>query len=284
MIKVTYNGEELTYKRWVFPGGEVGVKFDNLEKTYYHHYIVIAVMHQTITAEDQLVIINLINALNENGYTNINLYMHYFPYARQDRVCNKGESFGLKVFLNMLNTVNFSCLYTFDVHNFDAMLKLTASLKCRYHDFNSGYFLIRLRDEGYLDSDTTIVLPDKGATKKLTDPNMIFDKVRNVETGQITGMEIIHDESDVSEEYLVIDDICEGGRTFIELAKLFKEVKGKETQINLYVTHGIFSNNAVEKLLDFYSKIYVNFMKESDYYKLTDSQQDNVFVNTLINA
>ena len=29
MIKVTYNGEELTYKRWVFPGGEVGVKFDN---------------------------------------------------------------------------------------------------------------------------------------------------------------------------------------------------------------------------------------------------------------
>jgi ribose-phosphate pyrophosphokinase len=83
---------------------------------------------------------------------------------------------------------------------------------------------------------------------------------------------------------LVIDDICEGGRTFIELAKLFKEVKGKETQINLYVTHGIFSNNAVEKLLDFYSKIYVNFMKESDYDKLTDSQQDNVFVNTLINA
>ena len=251
MIKVTYNGEELTYKRWVFPGGEAGVKFDNLEKTYYHHYIVIAVMHQTITAEDQLVIINLINALNENGYTNINLYMHYFPYARQDRVCNKGESFGLKVFLNMLNTVNFSCLYTFDVHNFDAMLKLTASLKCRYHDFNSGYFLIRLRDEGYLDSDTTIVLPDKGATKKL-------DIIKGIHKGKIIVADKVRIDGKVkhtisenpSGKVLVLDDICDGGATFLSLSGLLTNA----SHATLAVSHGIFSKGLVE-LLDYYDDI-----------------------------
>lgn len=203
-------------------------------------------------------------------------------YTRYDRVMfeNKTDSFGAKVFADAVNNLNFDFVQLFDCHsevmldlinksiNIDQNTLLQDTLYC-FNDFIGDY---------------NIVAPDKGATKKLTDPNMIFDKVRNVETGQITGMEIIHDESDVSKEYLVIDDICEGGRTFIELAKLFKEVKGKETQINLYVTHGIFSNNAVEKLLDFYSKIYVNFMKESDYDKLTDSQQDNVFVNTLINA
>lgn len=203
-------------------------------------------------------------------------------YTRYDRVMfeNKTDSFGAKVFADAVNNLNFDFVQLFDCHS-EIMLDLIN--KSVNIDQNT-----LLQDTLYhfndFIGDYNIVAPDKGATKKLTDPNMIFDKVRNVETGQITGMEIIHDESDVSKEYLVIDDICEGGRTFIELAKLFKEVKGKETQINLYVTHGIFSNNAVEKLLDFYSKIYVNFMKESDYDKLTDSQQDNVFVNTLINA
>lgn len=203
-------------------------------------------------------------------------------YTRYDRVMfeNKTDSFGAKVFADAVNNLNFDFVQLFDCHS-EVMIDLIN--KSVNIDQNT-----LLQDTLYhfndFIGDYNIVAPDKGATKKLTDPNMIFDKVRNVETGQITGMKIIHDESDVSKEYLVIDDICEGGRTFIELAKLFKEVKGKETQINLYITHGIFSNNAVEKLLDFYSKIYVNFMKESEYDKLTDSQQNNVFVNTLINA
>lgn len=251
MIKVTYNDEELTYKRWVFPGGEVGIKFDNLEKAHPHHYVVIAVMHQTITPEDQLVIINLIDALNQRNYKNIHLYMHYLPYARQDRVCSDGESFGLKVFLNMLNTVNFTCLYTFDVHNFDAMLKLTASMKYVYHDFNSVYFLIRLRDEGYLDSDTTIVLPDKGAAKKL-------DTIKCVHKGKIIVADKVRIDGKVkhtisenpSGKVLVLDDICDGGATFLSLSGLLTNA----SHATLAVSHGIFSKGLVE-LLDYYDDI-----------------------------
>jgi ribose-phosphate pyrophosphokinase len=41
-------------------------------------------------------------------------------------------------------------------------------------------------------------------------------------------------------DFLIVDDICDGGRTFIELAKVLRPwTTGK---IYLYVTHGIFSN------------------------------------------
>jgi len=38
---------------------------------------------------------------------------------------------------------------------------------------------------------------------------------------------------------VIVDDICDGGRTFIELARVLKE-KGAN-KVALYVTHGIFS-------------------------------------------
>lgn len=253
MIKVNF-GKDLSYKKWVFPGGEVGVKFDDLEDVNpkFNYHVNVSVIHQRITAEDQIVILNLIDALNQKGFTNIHLYMCYLPYARQDRVCSDGESFALKVFLNMLNTVKFNCLYTFDVHNFDAVLNLTFNMKYRYHDYNSGYFLISLRDYGYLDSDTTIVLPDKGAAKKL-------DVVKDIHKGKIIIADktrgnigqVIHTiPENPSGKVLVLDDICDGGATFLSLAGLLTAAD----DVTLAVSHGIFSKGLVE-LLDHYDSI-----------------------------
>jgi ribose-phosphate pyrophosphokinase len=39
--------------------------------------------------------------------------------------------------------------------------------------------------------------------------------------------------------FLIVDDICDGGRTFIELAKVLRPLTNGS--IFLYVTHGIFS-------------------------------------------
>ncbi len=49
---------------------------------------------------------------------------------------------------------------------------------------------------------------------------------------------------------VIVDDICDGGRTFIELAKTLKE--GGAQRVVLYVTHGIFSKGIypLEKYID----------------------------------
>jgi ribose-phosphate pyrophosphokinase len=44
---------------------------------------------------------------------------------------------------------------------------------------------------------------------------------------------------DGARDFLIVDDICDGGRTFIELAKVLRPLTSG--QVKLYVTHGIFS-------------------------------------------
>jgi ribose-phosphate pyrophosphokinase len=54
---------------------------------------------------------------------------------------------------------------------------------------------------------------------------------------------------------MVVDDICDGGRTFMGLGELIKEQTGRKPF--LYVTHGIFSYNSLPKLVEIYSDIFV---------------------------
>ncbi len=59
-------------------------------------------------------------------------------------------------------------------------------------------------------------------------------------TGKITHTDVFSPAPIEGYDCFIVDDICDGGRTFIELAKTLKE-KGAE-KIYLYITHGIFSN------------------------------------------
>ena len=95
-------------------------------------------------------------------------------------------------------------------------------------------------------TDCVLVSPDAGANKKVLSVAKAYgglkviraDKVRNTSTGEITGTEVYCD--DLSGAHcVIIDDICDGGYTFIKLAEKLKE-KGAG-MITLYVTHGIFS-------------------------------------------
>jgi ribose-phosphate pyrophosphokinase len=93
-----------------------------------------------------------------------------------------------------------------------------------------------------------LVSPDAGAYKKVYDVAKEFKikniitatKVRDMVTGNIlrTEIPILDQHNDLM--YVIVDDICDGGRTFVELAKVIKE--GRPTaKVYLVVTHGIFS-------------------------------------------
>ena len=104
-----------------------------------------------------------------------------------------------------------------------------------------------------------LVSPDAGSLKKVSKVAREFnckmvraDKTRSVIDGSITGT-VVYSESVGDKDFLIIDDICDGGRTFIELAKeLRKLTTGK---IKLYVTHGIFSKG-LDVLTEHIDEIY----------------------------
>ena len=65
-------------------------------------------------------------------------------------------------------------------------------------------------------------------------------KVRDVATGQIMKTEIDSDQLVGVDTAIIVDDICDGGRTFTELSKVIRE-SGFQGELILCVTHGIFS-------------------------------------------
>lgn len=188
----------------------------------------------------------------------VHLYLDYVPYGRQDRVCNKGEAFGLKVFCNMVNSMNFTSVTIEDPHS-----DVTPALldRCRvvsqsqvvkkdhYLDEATGYEL------KYFLKTAGIVSPDAGSNKKIGEVCKVLgkdsfiraDKKRDLSTGEI--VETVVYSSIVPVDCLIVDDLCDGGRTFKELAKALKE-KGAE-RVGLFVTHGIFSRGKDLDYIDF---------------------------------
>lgn len=230
--------------------------------------------------EDPQSIIHLmmtVNALQEAGIKDIDLDVLYLPYARQDRVCHTGEAFGLKVICKILNNLEVSTLRLWDVHNHDATQEYLNSWV--WHWEANDVFIRHHIFQDFDMSNLILCAPDKGArdrvdlivkTFDLGTP-VYLDKTRNPETGAIESVGI----SDKArapayvEGYnvMVIDDICDGGATFIKAAIALRAAKA--ANLYLYVTHGIF-RHGLEDLLQYYSHIYCHHVLDDAHFQSTD--------------
>ena len=64
-------------------------------------------------------------------------------------------------------------------------------------------------------------------------------KTRDFESGKLTGFHM-EDDLPTTGRFLIVDDICDGGGTFVGLAAAIRE-KTPHVGLDLWVTHGIFS-------------------------------------------
>jgi ribose-phosphate pyrophosphokinase len=74
--------------------------------------------------------------------------------------------------------------------------------------------------------------------------------------------------------FVICDDICDGGRTFIEIAKAIRDIRPKEIfndKIYLCVTHGIFSAGFEELEKYFTAILTTNSVKEDSFYTQSES-------------
>lgn len=280
MLKIIRENQEFSYKTFLFPAGEVGFKFEEsaIEKVAFYAKtkefqpgapidIITRIQNSNDFIELAMAKNAILNLLQEFPSPKVNLILPYVPYARQDRVCVKGESFSVKVFAELINGLNFTSVTICDPHS-EVVPALLNNVKVisqydiitRWSDFISRVFK----------NPSVFVSPDAGSNKKTSVLAKFFshnefvraDKLRDLSTGQIKET-IVYCDDFKGKDVFCADDIIDGGRTFIELAKVCKAKNcGKFV---LYATHGVFSKGVEELLNNGVDEIWTTNSYKTEY-------------------
>lgn len=234
-------------KFWTFPGGERSVKLTPRQEFFVGNIVVRMAFKGSDDLMDLMLTVNALrNMYGQNRKLALNV--PYLPFSRQDRVMTEGESFGLQAAVAMINLCNFDEVTTMDVHSDVASALFPAgvfySIPQEVVWESTVDSLARLETNR---SRVVLISPDAGALKKIyklakrTDLRVVeAKKIRDVATGQIVKTDIEECELINVDTAIIVDDICDGGRTFVELAKEIRR-GGYQGDLILCVTHGIFS-------------------------------------------
>jgi ribose-phosphate pyrophosphokinase len=193
------------------------------------------------------------DAMRRVGHKRIAL-IPYLPGARQDR----GIPLGAKVYADFLNSLGLEQIICFDPHS-DVMPALINNLTVVGLNNLSSEFWHSLAYslDPYDEPFAGVICPDVGARKRaelvanqLDVPVYQAMKHRDFVTGKLSGFTCEPLPEGVS--FLVVDDICDGGGTFLGLAEA---INVPREQLALWVSHGIFSAG-FEKLSANYGAIH----------------------------
>ncbi|MDX8552877.1 ribose-phosphate diphosphokinase [Tenacibaculum sp. 1B UA] len=239
----------IDYNFFTFSGGEPHIKIiSKLENVTE-----VTITHRIQSFNDIGTLLLATNALKNMGITKLHVVLPYFPAARQDRLMVSGEPLSVKVYADIINAQNFESVTVFDPHS-----EVTPALLNNCKVVDNHKFIKQVTQQ--LSDDLILTSPDGGALKKiykvaahLQNYEVVeCSKSRNVKTGQLTGFKVYTDNLQ-GKDCLIVDDICDGGGTFLGLAK---ELKAKNAG-NLYlaVSHGIFSKG-FEELEKYFTKIF----------------------------
>lgn len=241
-----------------FPGGErhARLPIGAIEQVGdVRDWIIEARVYTPTDIMDLMLVTDALRRVVPVGST-LRLVMPYVPYARQDRVAVEGEPLSIKVFCNLINALAFDAVEIWDPHSdvTPALLNNVTIVPTK------SLMLMALGEKGcaYLLRDCVFVAPDAGARKRVMklaqtfNTDVIFaDKARDPLTGALSGAEVKGDLP--ARPLLVVDDICDGGGTFIELAKVLRAKTNMP--LYLYVTHGLFTKG-LEPLMAHYAKVF----------------------------
>lgn len=277
-----------------FPDGQQQVRLEGLEiermkNSYSSNYDVnIFIKSRLNNFQDLELICCSVASLTELGIKNIHLYTPYFLGSRSDRKFEEASNNYLKkVICPIINSLNFQSVTVWDPHSdvLEACLNNFKKINNLALVDDALSYLIKDEEEDQI----VLVSPDAGSYKKIFDVAMNFgikkiitaSKARDLKTGEILQTVIPELNQDNNLKYVIVDDICDGGRTFIELAKGIKSSR-PTAEIYLIVTHGIFSGGfySLNEVLDgiFCTNSYedIESKKHDDKGSTTNSRGSSV--------
>ncbi|QSW87090.1 ribose-phosphate pyrophosphokinase [Flavobacterium endoglycinae] len=229
------NQDQIKSQSFTFSGGEPHIKivpdFDTNRK--------VTITHRLNSFNDLGLLCITVDALRRMDVKIIDLFIPYFPAARQDRVMIPGEPLSVKVYADIINAMQLNKVFVFDAHS-----EVTPALLNNCTVIPNYTFIKEVLNR--IGENVKLISPDGGALKKIYKVSEFLggvevvecSKSRDVKTGKLSGFKVYNDDLEGT-DCLIVDDICDGGGTFVGLAEELK----KKNAGNLYlaVSHGIFN-------------------------------------------
>ena len=278
ILNLAYSdNSEINYKVSKFPDGQQSI---TITSGIYNENVPVLIKSRLNSFMDLELIICATQCLKEMGVKNISLYIPYCIGGRSDRkFVDGGINYIKTVIAPILNSQNYKEVIILDSHS-DILEACINNFKKNTNVDLVRFALSLIDNKDGAQGRTAFISPDAGALKKIYDLAKIFkaenvttaSKVRDVLTGNIVRTELPTMNLDGIEQFVIIDDICDGGRTFIELAKVIKQETNKP--IYLIVSHGIFSAGIGELNIYFSGIFCTNSVKDINE---TNIKQLNVF-------
>lgn len=243
------NAAKISFESFIFPGGEPHIKITSDIPPGAS----ITITHRARSFQDIGLIMMATDALRRMGAAKISLFLPYFPAARQDRIMVPGEPLSVKVYADLINALQFQQVTVFDPHS-----EVTPALLDHCKVVHNHAFIREVCAD--IGEALCLVSPDGGALKKIYQLSTSLDgievvecgKSRDVKTGKLKNFKVYADDLG-GKNCLIVDDICDGGGTFVGLAEALKQKNAGK--LFLAVSHGIFSKGT-EALLPHFDKIY----------------------------
>lgn len=253
-MKIIHLNTGKNVKITLFPDSQPHINLQNIEEGDEVKVIC------SITDTNKLLqLLETANALDNLFASKKVLVIPYLMGARYDRLMQAGDSIDLKVVADLINMCGFEKVYLYDVHSEVSLLLIKNAVAI------TNEALVKAYDK----TDAVLICPDAGASKKVGKyfgwNNNIKDivycsKNRELSTGKLT-LEILEPQQCENRNCVIIDDICDGGGTFLAIAE-----KIKPAHLTLIVTHGIFSKG-FDTLYKYFQQIIVS----NSLYKNYDS-------------
>ena len=200
-------------------------------------------------ANDNLMeLLIMADALRRSSASRITAVIPYFGYARQDRRSKARTPISAKLVANMIVEAGIERVLTMDLHATQIQGLFDIPVDNLYA---SPIFAIDIQHHFKNDmQDIMVVSPDVGGVararelaKRLNAPLAIVDK-RREKAGEVAEMTVIGSVS--GKKCIIVDDIVDTAGTLCKAAEVL--VENGASEVHAYITHGVLSGPAVERI------------------------------------
>lgn len=225
-----------------FPDGEVQITLGE-----FSHKDSVLVTCRITNSEELFILMQVCDILRRHGIEFL-ISISYLMSMRMDRVMDFNRPFSLSIICDILDNLGARSIGLYCPHSavYKGLFKNTLVVELPS--------ALKMNLKSY-----QLVLPDDGARdrydKLVQDEEYVFGvKSRDLTTGKIISIDIGNPENFDGRPLLIRDDLCDGGGTFLGLAKAVRDIK-PNVELSIMVDH-IVNPRGIENLSKNFGRVW----------------------------